>query len=149
MALNDRQVVRSRRLELGICVITLLLGCDVTRGWSTPTRVSSRAQSGVVRSSSIFRRTYGLHPPRSVRQADAAIENTSVMQLKSAASSKETEESTSQSLEKKQEGQDPSNREMSIWAARGLLLLVAAIWGTNFAVRSTRTQRSFVGLLAY
>jgi hypothetical protein len=26
--------------------------------------------------------------------------------------------------------------ELSIWAARGLLLLVAAIWGTNFAVRS-------------
>jgi hypothetical protein len=26
--------------------------------------------------------------------------------------------------------------ELGIWAARGLLLLVAAIWGTNFAVRS-------------
>jgi hypothetical protein len=25
--------------------------------------------------------------------------------------------------------------ELNIWAARGLLLLVAAIWGTNFAVR--------------
>jgi hypothetical protein len=26
-------------------------------------------------------------------------------------------------------------QELGIWAARGLLLLVAAIWGTNFAVR--------------
>jgi len=25
--------------------------------------------------------------------------------------------------------------ELGVWAARGLLLLVAAIWGTNFAVR--------------
>jgi hypothetical protein len=28
-----------------------------------------------------------------------------------------------------------NNEEMGIWAARGILLLVAAIWGTNFAVR--------------
>lgn len=31
-----------------------------------------------------------------------------------------------------QEGQEG---EMSLWMARGILLLVAAIWGTNFAVR--------------
>ena len=28
----------------------------------------------------------------------------------------------------------PEQSELNIWAARGLLLLVAAIWGTNFAV---------------
>ena len=27
-------------------------------------------------------------------------------------------------------------QEMGLWAARGILLLVAAIWGTNFAVRT-------------
>jgi hypothetical protein len=31
----------------------------------------------------------------------------------------------------------PLSSELNIWAARGLLLLVAAIWGTNFAVRLT------------
>jgi hypothetical protein len=31
-----------------------------------------------------------------------------------------------------------SNSALGIWAARGLLLLVAAIWGTNFAVRRRR-----------
>jgi hypothetical protein len=30
---------------------------------------------------------------------------------------------------------DSDQQELGIWAARGLLLLVAAIWGTNFAVR--------------
>jgi hypothetical protein len=27
--------------------------------------------------------------------------------------------------------------ELSLWASRGILLLVATIWGTNFAVRSS------------
>jgi hypothetical protein len=36
----------------------------------------------------------------------------------------------------KEEGkQQQQQQEMGIWAARGILLLVAAIWGTNFAVR--------------
>lgn len=30
---------------------------------------------------------------------------------------------------------DEKNKQLGIWTARGLLLLVAAIWGTNFAVR--------------
>jgi hypothetical protein len=30
---------------------------------------------------------------------------------------------------------ETNSPQFSIWAARGLLLLVAAIWGTNFAVR--------------
>ena len=34
-----------------------------------------------------------------------------------------------------QQQQPQSESELNIWAARGLLLLVAAIWGTNFAVR--------------
>ena len=29
-------------------------------------------------------------------------------------------------------------QQLGIWAARGLLLLVAAIWGTNFAVRNVK-----------
>ena len=32
------------------------------------------------------------------------------------------------------EGQSPP---LGLWAARGLLLVVAAIWGTNFAVSTT------------
>jgi hypothetical protein len=32
--------------------------------------------------------------------------------------------------------QEQDKQEIGIWAARGLLLLVAAIWGTNFAVRA-------------
>jgi hypothetical protein len=44
----------------------------------------------------------------------------------------------SSSLEHSKQGQTippPAEKEeMGIWAARGILLLVAAIWGTNFAV---------------
>ena len=29
---------------------------------------------------------------------------------------------------------------LSLWAARALLLLVAAIWGTNFAVRDSENE---------
>jgi hypothetical protein len=32
--------------------------------------------------------------------------------------------------------QEQDKKELGIWAARGILLLVAAIWGTNFAVRA-------------
>ena len=32
--------------------------------------------------------------------------------------------------------QEQDKQEIGIWAARGILLLVAAIWGTNFAVRA-------------
>jgi hypothetical protein len=32
--------------------------------------------------------------------------------------------------------QEQDKQELGIWAARGILLLVAAIWGTNFAVRA-------------
>lgn len=39
------------------------------------------------------------------------------------------QESSLPSLEEEQDG------EMSLWMARSILLLVAAIWGTNFAVR--------------
>jgi len=31
---------------------------------------------------------------------------------------------------------DSNHEELGLWAARGILLLVAAIWGTNFAVRT-------------
>lgn len=42
------------------------------------------------------------------------------------------EEGTSSHIEL-DEGESNS-QQLGIWAARGLLLLVAAIWGTNFAV---------------
>jgi hypothetical protein len=41
--------------------------------------------------------------------------------------------------------QEQDKQEIGIWAARGILLLVAAIWGTNFAVRGAyRLYRSFL-----
>jgi hypothetical protein len=43
-------------------------------------------------------------------------------------------ENTNDSYET-QTNNDPETPELSLWAARALLLLVAAIWATNFAVR--------------
>jgi hypothetical protein len=40
--------------------------------------------------------------------------------------------------------QEEDKQELGIWAARGILLLVAAIWGTNFAVRAQIVLSFFV-----
>ena len=37
---------------------------------------------------------------------------------------------------------EPNEPQLTLWAARGILLFIAAIWGTNFAVR-------LVGVLAW
>jgi hypothetical protein len=45
--------------------------------------------------------------------------------------------------------QEQDKQEIGIWAARGILLLVAAIWGTNFAVRAylLRLRLASAGLM--
>jgi hypothetical protein len=45
-----------------------------------------------------------------------------------------------QSLQTLEQPKEPHQQQLNIWAARGLLLFVAAIWGTNFAVRYIRTD---------
>ena len=45
-------------------------------------------------------------------------------------------ESNNNNSDASKEEEKERTRELGIWAARGILLLVAAVWGTNFAVRS-------------
>jgi hypothetical protein len=65
------------------------------------------------------------------------------LQLELSSSLEEKDESMHRKLEK-----EPDRHELGIWVARGLLLLVAAIWGTNFAVRWLSQYTAVLGIFS-
>ena len=126
------QCGRMPRLAFAICMIMIMMMMQSSHSFVTKSLSRNGRLSGAFPRGVSFRREL----EEKSRSTLSSSKMQDLFDSSSSSSSSDSVTATTPSLNSLQTIQDQEKQgEMSLWAARGILLLVAAIWGTNFAVR--------------